>query len=688
MTIQANAVPSEFRLAAGATVELLAAADDAKALKKFNVVAYTGGLMNLRGFYEPVVVDLAGVQVPTQLRPVLRDHNPTAIVGHTTTIKVTASAIAVAGEVSGVGRDAREVIDAAANGFPWQASIGAAVGQMVEVAGGETVTVNGRTFNGPVLVARATTLREVSFVALGADDNTSAKVAANAAQPLTLEVISMNFEKWLQAKGHKLADLDDAKKVELKAAYDAEQKAAKPPADPSDPAPQPTPVIQAAGNAADAAVAEMRTKTAAEAKRISAIRGVSADHPDIQANAIEKGWTVEKAELEVLRASRAPAPAIHDGKEVPLADLRTTIECGIRLGSSEPASLVEKDYKPETLEAAEKYRGIGIKELVGLCCAIDGKPRSAHSFIQASAMDIAAAGFSTASLSGILGNTLRKSMLSAYNAVPSAARVVAKKLTVADFKTYTGYRLTGDFVMKKVGPDGELKHATIGEDSFTYAADTYGRIFGLTRQMIKNDDLNAFQEIPRMLGRGAALALESAFWTLVLANTGTFFGTGNLNYISGATTTLTSVGLAQATPKLSQQTDSDGNPILLTGKYLVVPPELTVAAQELFVSTKLQSGNTGKQPDANVFAGKYEPVESPYLSNSNYTGYSTTAWYLWGDPADIAAFGIAYVDGREVPVIEDAPLPSDILGKAWRGYLDFGVCQVDHRGAVKSKGAA
>jgi len=191
------------------------------------------------------------------------------------------------------------------------------------------------------------------------------------------------------------------------------------------------------------------------------------------------------------------------------------------------------------------------------------------------------------------------------------------------------------------------------------------------------------------LGRGAGLALEDAFWTLVLANTGTYFGSGNGNYISGASTALASAALSSAVEKFRKQTDPDGHPIKLSPKFLVVPPELEATADELFVSRNLIYGGAtaAKQGEANIHANKYEPLCSPYLSNSSYSGYSTTAWYLFGDPADIPAFGIAYLDGNEAPVVEDAPLESDILGQAWRGYFDFGVCQINHRGAVMSKGA-
>src|SRR5262249_45544209 len=78
----------------------------------------------------------------------------------------------------GAGAAASEVIGLADNGFPWQASIGADVQRQEFVDAGAQVKVNGRTFSGPLTVVRASTLREISFVPLGADASTSATVGA------------------------------------------------------------------------------------------------------------------------------------------------------------------------------------------------------------------------------------------------------------------------------------------------------------------------------------------------------------------------------------------------------------------------------------------------------------------------------------------------------------------------------
>ncbi|MBL8892488.1 MAG: hypothetical protein JNL67_21105 [Planctomycetaceae bacterium] len=126
----------------------------------------------------PVVVDLAGMRVTRKSRPILKDHDRASIVGHTDDIMVGDSRLEVAGVISGVGNNAQEVIATSENGFPWQASLGANADKVVFIPEGKTATANSREFKGPVYIARKSTLGEVSFVALGADDDTEARIAA------------------------------------------------------------------------------------------------------------------------------------------------------------------------------------------------------------------------------------------------------------------------------------------------------------------------------------------------------------------------------------------------------------------------------------------------------------------------------------------------------------------------------
>src|SRR6185295_4477990 len=128
--------------------------------------------------------------------------------------------------------------------------------------------------------------------------------------------------------------------------------------------------------------------------------------------------------------------------------------------------------------------------------------------------------------------------------------------SVTDFKTITSYRMTGDDEFKELPPDGEIEHATFGEESFTNAAKTYGRMFAITRQDQINDDLGAFAKKGRNLGRGGALGLVKRFWTIYSANTA-FFVDPSQNYLKGATTVLDATGMALAVAKWRAKTDPD-----------------------------------------------------------------------------------------------------------------------------------
>jgi hypothetical protein len=173
------AYKSGIKICASEVLELQAArSDGGRTIRPFAMTAYTGASMRVPGFgNEPLIVDLAGMRVPATALPILRNHDDERIVAHTDKVDLTERRLRVAGLMSGVGPAALEVLQLADNGFPWQASIGADVNRSERVATGDSVRVNGRNWEGPLIVIRKSTLREISFVPMGADPNTSATVA-------------------------------------------------------------------------------------------------------------------------------------------------------------------------------------------------------------------------------------------------------------------------------------------------------------------------------------------------------------------------------------------------------------------------------------------------------------------------------------------------------------------------------
>ncbi|HSV29632.1 MAG TPA: hypothetical protein VLL76_08730, partial [Candidatus Omnitrophota bacterium] len=169
-------LPENLVLTCPLTVEAAQAGD--KRTPRFHMVAYTGGLMRVEGFPHPVVVDLEGLSIDRQEIPVRLDHHPRQGVGHTSRVAIDNGQVVAEGLISRDTSWARDVARSGANGFPWQASIGAAVIEAEFIPHGQSVTVNGRTFSGPLHVVRKAVLKEISFVDSGADGRTTVRVAA------------------------------------------------------------------------------------------------------------------------------------------------------------------------------------------------------------------------------------------------------------------------------------------------------------------------------------------------------------------------------------------------------------------------------------------------------------------------------------------------------------------------------
>ena len=115
-----------------------------------------------------------------------------------------------------------------------------------------------------------------------------------------------------------------------------------------------------------------------------------------------------------------------------------------------------------------------------------------------------------------------KFLLEGFFSVERTWRNICAVRNVNDFKTVTSYRLIGTDQYEQVAPGGELKHGTLGNETYTNKADTYGLMLSIDRRDIINDDLGAITTVPRKLGRGSGLKINDVFWTTFLDNAAFF----------------------------------------------------------------------------------------------------------------------------------------------------------------------
>ena len=694
---------------------------DAPKPKRFSMTAYTGGPMQVSAYGPPVVIDLAGItaKAPT---PILRDHDQGRVIGHADQVDVGSSTLKLSGIVSGAGPDATEVVAAAGNGFPWQASVGARPDKLEFVGEGVNAKVNGKTFTGPLYVARKSTLGEVSFVALGADRKTKAKVAASAARDSQQKENEMEFGQWIEALGLDMAELRDDQVQKLRAKYDAELKAAEkaakiegqggnqPPKPPVVQAPQfdlqaiglcyakheagiEAKAIEYTGKIEAGKLAEIRAKALKGAlERKSQAMTEQWAEPRLDAEYIKAQALYE---VELMRAERPKAPAIHASSRdlsAPVIEAAFARSCGLE------SEQIEKHYKPEAIEAADRqFRNFGLQELLLLAAGANGyvgRQRIGNDNLREvmrHAFPVQATGWSDIDVSGILSNTANKILLAGFDAAPQTWREVAAVRSVSDFKSVTAYRLTSSLEYEEVGPTGEIKHGSLGEESYSMQAKTYAKMLTLTRTDIINDDLNAFDDIRRRLGIGSVLKMQKVFWTGYLSDS-SFYTAARTNLQEGTSAPDTQFGddgMANALKIFRQMEDSDGNLLGLTPDRVIVPPELEGVAQKYYVATELRNTTAStKYPTTNIYKGRFRPVVVPELSSSSYTGYSATAWYLLANPSLLATAVMCFLNGQQSPTVESADADFNQLGIQMRGYHDFGFAFSEWRAGVKSTGAA
>lgn len=690
---------ADFSLICDAPVNLVCAAanesDGEKKRPTFKIDAYSGRPLMLADWYNPIIIDLAGLRA-NQNTSVVLDHDTTQIVGQSTVVENDGKKLKLSGVITGDLDDkndpAAKVVGHARRGFIWKASIGARAEKIEFVDEGQSATVNGRTVKGPILIARSAVLNEVSFLAAGADETARAQIAASAAGD-----VSMAFDDWLKKNGIDATSLTDRSRAILAAAYSEENAAQEVEDDPAEPAPK---VVAGAGN--DPAVGVKETLAAArkaiadDHRRISKIRELcGAEHADLAAKAIEAGWSPESVELELYR--RGNVPSVVSAKSSAGRVQASAIEAAMLISAGVSENRVGGWYDDRAMNAAlsRDMRNYGLHALMYEIAAAAGMPlrpgridNDAIRTVFDASNRLQASGASTISLPGILSNVANKRLLDSFLAYTSVVETFCSSTEVADFKQYTNYRMTGSGRFQKVGPDGELKHGSLLEDGFTNKVETYGELIVLTLTMMQNDDLNAFLKIPAMLGRDAAAAREEAVFTVLLGNAGNFFHANNKNFISGGSSAFSIDALSTMYKTFREQVDKAGRPINIMPVTLLVPPALRPIANVINSSMQVTDGSTSAKPQNNPHAGRFRTiVDSPLMTNSTFTGYSATAWYAFADPMDVAAIDIGYLRGARQPVIEQGQLDYRSLGAYFRGFWHFGVAYQDPRGAFKSAGA-
>jgi hypothetical protein len=677
----------------GGVLEIKAA--DGSKQRKFDIVAYDGGKLNLGNFDLPVVVDIATTDFSGDV-PLLIDHqtDTDSTLGQVVSVEAGGGDIQIQGIITGESVKAKKVLEQADNKHRFHASIGVRDGQVREVGPGQTITANGKVQTGPLYLVSHGRLNEVSVVGLGGSNGTKVNLAAAAA---SMKGNAMSFEEWCASMGIDPATATEAGRALLEGAYKHAMGGEESPnvAAMADEKPvEEKPVTAAHGvhvgykaeidEAGRVFRQQLRSIAQEESDRVRRIEEMTEGHLDIRAAARKGGWSIQDTEIAVLRKEKEMKPSNTITQSGSIGD--EVLEAALALAGRMPN--IEASYGEQTLTKAHKQYGTGlsIQEFLETKAEQNGwhgkrASRDVEGCIRAA--------FGSQSLPGIFSNLANKFLLAGFTEIKEEWRKIARIRNVRDFKEVTSYRMVENFEFLPIGPGGEIKYGSVSEESFTNRARPFGLNYSITREDIINDDLDAMSSLPQGMGRGAAKALVKGFWKTFLQDHNTFFTTDRGNYFAGTDSPLSLESLGKAYSLFLKQKDPNGDPLDVTPSIILVPPALDVLATTLMVSAESRSNTTGKEyGTANPFRSKFEVVTSSYLDNSNIGNASTTGWYLAGAPTSYPMMEVCFLNGQQSPTITQVNADPNYTGIVMQGYFDFGVAKQDWRGIVKSKGAA
>ena len=188
--------------------------------RQFSGVAHSGQVFSRHG--ERFIVDLSNIKF-REKTGVLLEHNPNEKVG-VGTLSIGEQGLMIHGSLLNT-EQARHIAQTADGGFPWELSAHLQSERQEQVNSGDVV-VNGLTVSAPITVLRDCVVREVSFVAVGADAHTHAVVLSDFEQAKKGKSMSEktdNQQALIDELNVKLGKLE-AENAELKALVNKMQK--------------------------------------------------------------------------------------------------------------------------------------------------------------------------------------------------------------------------------------------------------------------------------------------------------------------------------------------------------------------------------------------------------------------------------------------------------------------------------
>lgn len=259
---------------------------------------------------------------------------------------------------------------------------------------------------------------------------------------------------------------------------------------------------------------------------------------------------------------------------------------------------------------------------------------------------------------------LSREALGLYKHFPKSWPMYFRRGRSTDYRKTSRFQMDGaEKPLDQVRAQQLISEEELTEKEYQYQVQDHARIVSMSTQVMKNNDLDTFNQLPFRLMNAAARTEEQIAAKTLCDTSGphaTHFTAANNNIVTG-NPALTSASLKTAIGQLLSQVDEEGEPIAIHGYCLVVGPTLLQDAQRIIEGMEVRVTPNGSTETlvAPVISTMHESAASmrprvamnPYIPRVATTNGDTT-WFLIGDPnAGRAAGEIVFLDGMEDPSV-------------------------------------
>jgi len=328
-------------------------------------------------------------------------------------------------------------------------------------------------------------------------------------------------------------------------------------------------------------------------------------------------------------------------------------------------------------EAGNELNGLTLLELARMALRARNQPYTGNP------MDVVGRALTTSDLPNVLGNVANKALLSGYEQAAETWQLWCSTGEVSDFKQLSIPRVSELDDLDLIPELGEYKETGRVDAVETVALATYGKIYGLSRQAIINDDLGALTDAPRAHGEAVARKIGDVAYAQLTSNP--VMGDGVQLFHSSHANICSTPGapgistIAEAIKLMKKQKGLKGKQRLnLVPQFFIAPVALEGVAEVFFRSERFDDTDKGATT-VNPYAGtRFTRVYDPRLDDT-----SETAWYLAG-PSD-KTVRVFFLRGQRAPYLE-AREGWTVDAVQWKVRIDCAAKAVDWKALVYNAG--